>query len=479
LPSDDQGVLWLPYDDSGAWRDQLAKELAVTTEGICEIHRRFCAELPEALLWVEDPEGKERVRVVPGELRRRDVKAGGHVAISPGDVLRFLGRFEDVYGRLGKTDSILAAAPAHHRLVWIHPFVDGNGRVARLMSHAALLEALDTGAVWSVARGLARNVEAYKRHLAACDAPRRNDLDGRGNLSEEALAAFTEFFLKTCFDQVSFMESLLQPDRLRARILLWAEEEVKLKNLPPRSGRVLEPLLYRGELPRAEVANAVGVVERHARRVVCPRLLTVPSSLRTARVHHYGLFPLRRLRRAGCQAYYPNARSWSSHKRRAEPQKCLVHLMRDVNDNLSKQPFNEEMKEIARRFASLLKPIIETVDRFGLKARYLRRHIRSVEQFYDALYKQTFETEVAVGYKKRFEKNRNKRFTFLDQDGVPWNNNNAEHAIKALMKLRRSIGGQSSLGGMRDYLIILCSSAFPNVSGQRVEFPRLSEVGAD
>src|SRR5246500_5690423 len=244
------------------------KGRAVTTEGIREIHRRFCAELPEALLWVEDPEGKERVRVVPGELRKRDVKVGGHVAISPGAVPRFLKRFEDVYCRLGKTDSILAAAPAHHRLAWIHPFLDGNGRVARLMSHATLLETLDTGAVWSVARGLARNVEEYKEHLAACDAPRRNDLDGRGNLSEEALAAFTEFFLKTCIDQVTFMEGLMQPDRLRARILLWAEEEIKLKTLPPRSGRVLEALLYRGELPRGEVATVAGVVERHARRVV-------------------------------------------------------------------------------------------------------------------------------------------------------------------------------------------------------------------
>ena len=244
------------------------KRRAVTTEGISEIHRRFCAELPEALLWVEDPDGKERVRVVPGELRKRDVRVGGHVAISPAAVPRFLKRFEDVYGRLGKTDSILAAAPAHHRLVWIHPFLDGNGRVARLMSHATLLETLDTGAVWSVARGLARNVEDYKRHLAACDMPRRNDLDGRGNLSEEALAAFAEFFLKTCIDQVGFMESLMQPERLRARILLWAEEEIKLKNLPPRSSRVLEVLLYRGELPRGDVAITAGVVERHARRVV-------------------------------------------------------------------------------------------------------------------------------------------------------------------------------------------------------------------
>ena len=139
-------------------------------------------------------------------------------------------------------------------------------------------------------------------------------------------------------------------------------------------------------------------------------------------------------------------------------QKCLVHLMRDVNDGLSKQPFNEEMKEIAERFARLLKPIIDTVDRFGLKARYLQRHKRSVDEFYGVLSKQTFDTEVASGFKKRFEKNRNKLFTFLDHDGVPWNNNNAEHAIKALVKLRRSIGGQSSPQGMRDYLVLLSVS---------------------
>jgi predicted RecB family nuclease len=139
-------------------------------------------------------------------------------------------------------------------------------------------------------------------------------------------------------------------------------------------------------------------------------------------------------------------------------QKCLVHLMRDVNDDLGKQPFNEEMKRIAEWFASLLNPIIDTVDRFGLKARYLRKHGKSVAQFYEALSKRTFETEVPAGYKKRFEKNRNKLFTFLDHDGVPWNNNNAEHAIKALVKLRRSIGGQSSPRGMRDYLVLLSIS---------------------
>ena len=181
---------------------------------------------------------------------------------------RFLKRFEEVYSRLGKAETILAAAAAHHRLVWIHPFLDGNGRVARLMSHATLLEALDTGAVWSVARGLARNVAAYKGHLAACDMTRRNDLDGRGYLSEEALAEFTRFFLVTCLDQVTFMEGLMQPDSLRTRILLWTEEEVRLHRLPPKCGAILEAILYRGELPRGDAAGIVGTGDRQARRVV-------------------------------------------------------------------------------------------------------------------------------------------------------------------------------------------------------------------
>ncbi len=241
---------------------------ALTSDGICEIHRRFGELLPADLLWAEDPATKERIRVVPGELRTRDVTVGTHVAISPGAVPRFLARFEEVYARVSRTDSIVGAAAAHHRLAWIHPFLDGNGRVARLMSHAMLLEALDTGAVWSVARGLARNVEAYRRHLAACDVIRRHDLDGRGHLSEEALADFTDFFLRVCSDQVAFMEGLAQPDRLRARILLWVEEEIRLGGLPPNSGSILEAVLYRGELPRGDAAGVVGTAERQARRVV-------------------------------------------------------------------------------------------------------------------------------------------------------------------------------------------------------------------
>jgi Fic family protein len=245
---------------------------ALTAEGICEIHRRFCELLPDDLLWVEEPITKERLRVVPGELRTRDVKVGSHVAISPGALPRFLERFEEVYGKTGKAESIIATAAAHHRLLWMHPFLDGNGRVARLMSHAQMLDILDTGAVWSVARGLAHNVRDYKGLLANCDMPRRNDLDGRGALSEEALAEFTRFYLKICIDQVTFMESLVQPDHLRARILLWTEEEIRLGGLPPKSGSLLEAVLYRGELPRGGAGAVVGTGERQARRIVAALL---------------------------------------------------------------------------------------------------------------------------------------------------------------------------------------------------------------
>ncbi len=244
------------------------KGRVITAESIREIHKRFCDQLPEDLLWAEDPATNEKIEVIPGEFRDRDVAVGRHIPVSGPAVPRFLKRFEEGYSELGKTETIIAAAAAHHRLVWIHPFLDGNGRVARLMSHATLLEALDTGGVWSIARGLARHVDAYKRHLAACDLPRRNDLDGRGHLSEEALTDFTSFFLTTCIDQVTFMENLMQPDQLRTRILLWAEEEIRMGKLPAKSGALLEALLYRGEIPRAETPGIFEASERSSSRFV-------------------------------------------------------------------------------------------------------------------------------------------------------------------------------------------------------------------
>ena len=277
---------------------------ALQAAGLREVHQRFCELLPDGLLWVENPTTGERVRVVPGELRRHDVQVGRLVAVSPGAVPRFLERFEAAYARLGRVDAIVAAATAHHRLLWIHPFVDGNGRVARLMSYAVLREALDTGGIWSVARGLARREAEYKRHLAQCDLPRRNDLDGRGTLSEEALTDFAKFFLEVCLDQARFMEGLMEPTRLRSRIIGWAEAESAKGALPPKAAAVMEAVVYRGEVPRGDVEGLLETSERTARRVTAallergvltstssraPLKLAFPAAL--ASVWMPGLFP--------------------------------------------------------------------------------------------------------------------------------------------------------------------------------------------
>ena len=136
-------------------------------------------------------------------------------------------------------------------------------------------------------------------------------------------------------------------------------------------------------------------------------------------------------------------------------QKCLIHLIRDFNNEMLKEPFNQEIKEVASDFAGLLKPMIETVDRFGLKTRFLRKHKVFVDRFFRRLARRDYQTETAVKCKKRLEKNRYTLFTFLDYDNVPWNNNNAEHAIKAFALLRRNFSGVTTEKGIREYLILL------------------------
>ncbi len=136
-------------------------------------------------------------------------------------------------------------------------------------------------------------------------------------------------------------------------------------------------------------------------------------------------------------------------------QKCLIHFIRDLNDALLKRPYDEELKELARTFAGLVKPIVETVDRRGLKRRYLAKHKSSVERFYKLISHKGFAGEESSKLFDRLHKNRRKMFTFLDFDDVPWNNNNAEHAVKAFVTLRRVIDGSTTEEGLRDYLILL------------------------
>jgi site-specific recombinase XerD len=120
-------------------------------------------------------------------------------------------------------------------------------------------------------------------------------------------------------------------------------------------------------------------------------------------------------------------------------QKCLIHFIRDLNDALLKRPYDEELKALARAFAGLVKPMVDTVAQRGLRRRYLSKHKSSVERLYKLISHQVFTDEDSVKVVERLQKNRRKMFTFLDFDDVPWNNNNAEHAVKAFASLRRVI----------------------------------------
>ena len=136
-------------------------------------------------------------------------------------------------------------------------------------------------------------------------------------------------------------------------------------------------------------------------------------------------------------------------------QKCLIHLIRDLNDDVLKHPFDEELKGIVRSFAALLKPIIQTIDHRGLKQRFLAKHRIEVDRFYRELAKQDYQSERAKKCKKRFEKYRDKLFIFLSYDGVPWNNNNAEHAVKAFAKIRDIVRGTFTARTARNNLVLL------------------------
>lgn len=231
------------------------------------LHREFCELLPPEMLWVQNPDTGEKIKVVPGELRQRDVAVGEHVPPEHADLPQFLARFDQSYASppLSRLRQIQAVGAAHHRFLWIHPFLDGNGRVARLMSHA-LFRRLGIGtSLWSVARGLAREQARYKSLLMAADGPRRGDRDGRGNLTQAGLLAFSQFFLDRAIDQVRFMGELLEPEELLRRMEIHVEEEVRAKRLPKGSFVVLREATLTGKVERGKVPMLTGYEERAAR----------------------------------------------------------------------------------------------------------------------------------------------------------------------------------------------------------------------
>ncbi len=236
------------------------------------LHREFYRDAPEEMLEIA---GAGRAfTMIPGDWRSRpehDVAVGRHLPPSSERVEAFMRHFESRYrfATLGKASRIMAVAAAHHRLNFIHPFPDGNGRVSRLMSHAMGLSAgIGAHGLWSVSRGLARGLESrgeYKRMMDAADTPRQGDLDGRGNLSQRALNEFVLWFLRVCQDQLRFMSNLIELGTLARRLRAFVDRS---EGLRPETARLLEEALIRGEFERGEAFRITGLPERTARRVL-------------------------------------------------------------------------------------------------------------------------------------------------------------------------------------------------------------------
>jgi Transposase IS66 family len=136
-------------------------------------------------------------------------------------------------------------------------------------------------------------------------------------------------------------------------------------------------------------------------------------------------------------------------------QKCLIHLMRDMNQELLNNPFDAELQSVTGPFGTLLRAVVATVDEHGLKRTHLQRHERAVAKFFQRIRGESFRSEAAEAMRERLLKYQNKLFTFTRYDGVPWNNNNAENAIKRFAYYRENTVGTMKESGLSDYLVLL------------------------
>ena len=239
---------------------------------IMEIHRIFFEMLPPEMRVLAEGGGE----VVPGQLRECNVQVGQHVAPAVESLDAFLTRYASVYEQalerasadsIGRLEAVVASLAAHHRLVWIHPFLDGNGRMARIvldaMLHACGVNPLG---LWSLSRGFAKTAKTYKEKLALADSPRQGDLDGRGNLSEKGLVDFIGYGLRTATDQASFISQSLEVERLGERVQGYFTR-VRY-DLAPESAALYWRAIRDGEFARMEAGPITGLPERTARNVL-------------------------------------------------------------------------------------------------------------------------------------------------------------------------------------------------------------------
>ncbi|MFW6081042.1 MAG: Fic family protein [Desulfosalsimonas sp.] len=244
---------------------------------VSRIHKSFYERLPEEHRFTHSRGGFTGYRAMPGKMRDKEVSMdGGRTPHGPGagELPEKYREFAGLYhqGSFHGDERLIAAAASHHRLTWLHPFRDGNGRVARLFSGLYMAAAgINRANLWSLSRGFSRDKQWYMTNLQSADSP---DSEGTG-FDQEFFADFCMFFLETCLDQARFMEKILALDRIDARIDGYVRDRQKARGalapLDPRAGRLLKALFFRGEIPRSEAGPVMDMghqSRRNARRIV-------------------------------------------------------------------------------------------------------------------------------------------------------------------------------------------------------------------
>ena len=241
------------------------------------VHREFYSQLPEHMREIKDDAGKLTGKVIPGEWRSGPVIVGRHIPPSADDLDSLMERFCEIYhpDQYSGDRKYIALMSAHHRFTWIHPFLDGNGRVVRLFTDAALsaLGANGVG-VWCISRGLARTSKDYKSLLARADFPRQGMQDGRGLLSQDSLVEFCRYMLATAIDQIGYITGLLELGQIQERISAYIQARNDYRVAEIRDGikEVAALVLYHafinGELARPVAYELCGMPDRSARRLL-------------------------------------------------------------------------------------------------------------------------------------------------------------------------------------------------------------------
>lgn len=244
-------------------------ENALHSSTLIEAHRALYGRLEP-----KDRMSSEGRIIEPGFIRQEEVTVGRHEPPLASRIPDFLKRMDQIYAvPVDVNQGLINIACEHHRAMWVHPFLDGNGRAIRLQTHLALLPV--TKGLWSMNRGLARNRDDYYAHLSAADHPRQGDLDGRGNLSEQMLWEWCQWFIQIANDQVDFMEKMLNLSKMREHIeALILFRSTQDKSIRREAIAPLYHLYLAGPTKRGDFLQMTGLGERTARSLLS-RLIEV------------------------------------------------------------------------------------------------------------------------------------------------------------------------------------------------------------